>query len=149
MINPGAPHSSGDVYGNRQGCCPVVHTYAVQYNTTGISSGILVDTLKASTDNPVQVKVSLQIATTFNAGTAAVNNSVTAGTSTSANEWITTANCTATAAAYYPASNAVVKQRLTADTPIYVKFAQTGTAATTGTAILMVEEFQENPAAIA
>jgi hypothetical protein len=149
MYNQGAPHVTGDTYGQRQGCVAVEHSYIVDYNTTGIANGVLVDTIRASTDNPVQVNVSCQIVTAFNAGAGAANNSITAGTSTAANEWLTTANTTATAAGYYPVVTAAVRQRLTADTPIYVKFAQTSTPATAGRAVVFVREFQENTAAIA
>jgi Neuraminidase (sialidase) len=149
MPNSGAPRLTGDTYGTRQGAAPVIHSYPVDYNTTGVSSAILVDTIKASTDAPVQVEVTCQIVTTFNAGTLAAHNALTAGTSTTATEWLTTANTTATTAGYYPASNAVYKQRLTADTPIYVKYVQTSTAATTGKAVVLVKEFPENATAIA
>jgi hypothetical protein len=150
MNNTGGPHYTGDTYGTRMGAGPVTHTYPFTFSITGGTS-VLVDTIKAATDNPVQVKVSCQIVTVFNAGSLASNNVISVGTSSaSANEWLAAANTTATTAGYYPAANAVYKQRLTADTPIYIKSVYTGSPATptTGLAIVMVEEFQENTASI-
>jgi hypothetical protein len=40
------------------------------------------------------------------------------------------------------------KSRLTSDTTIWAKYTQTGTAATTGAAVIIVKEFQENTRAI-
>lgn len=132
---------TGSIYGNRQGCLPVWHTYPVAYNTTGISSAILVDTIKASTANPVIVNVQCSVNTAFNAGTT---NVLTVGTSTTANEWLAAGDITEGTPGFYPASNAVAKFRLTADTKIYVKYTQTGTAATTGAATVIVSTMAEN-----
>ena len=146
MNSPGSPHVTGDIYGQRQGSCAVRHTYPYSFNTTGIGSGVLVDTIRASTDNPVQVEVSQQVYTAFDATTS---NIVSVGTSTTANEWLATTLTGTTHLGYFPASNAVAKFRLTADTPIYVKYAQTGTAAAAGKAVVIINEYQENTAAIA
>lgn len=139
-------HSVGNTYGVRQGSLEIVHTYPVQYNTTGIASAVLVDTIKASVEYPVQVEVSAQVVTAFNAVTT---NVLTVGTTTAATQWLASGDIDETTLGYYPASNAVAKFRLTADTNIYVKYTQTGTAATTGSAIVIVKEFSENPVAIA
>lgn len=146
MNSPGSPHVTGDIYGQRQGSVAVRHSYPVNYNTTGIASAVLVDVVRAATDNPVQVEISQQVFTAFNASTS---NILSIGTSTNANEWLATTLTGTTHVGYFPASNAVTKFRLTADTNIYVKYAQTGTAATTGAAICFVNEYQENTAAIA
>lgn len=137
---------TGNTYGDlRQAGIVVAHTYPVNFNTTGVASAILVDTIRATTDKPVQVEVSAQVVTAFNAVTT---NVLTAGTSATATEWLGAADITEGTPGYYPASNAVNKFRLTADTPIYVKYTQTGTAATTGAAIILVKEFSENTKAI-
>lgn len=125
------PNQTGDTYGVRQGSDITVHTFPVAFNTTGIASGVFTGTIiKASADKPVQIEVSAQVVTAFN---AASTNVLTAGTSTTANEWLDSTNITEGTPGYYPASNAVKKFRLTAGTGIYVKYTQTGDVAATGT----------------
>jgi hypothetical protein len=129
----------------RQGSANVVHTYPVQFNTTGIASGIKVDTIRASAAKPVQIEVSAQVITAFNAVTT---NVLTAGTDTTATQWLGAADITEGTPGFYPASNAVKKFRLTADTDVYLKYTQTGTAATTGSAVIIIKEFSEDTASI-
>lgn len=136
---------TGNVYGERQASTEVVHTYVFNFNSTAIASGILVDTIRASADKPVQMEVSVQVVTAFNAGT---NNFIEIGTTATGTDILAHASITAGTPAYYPASNAVAKSRLTADTPIYVTYIQSSTAATTGKGVLIVKEFQENTRAI-
>jgi len=143
----GSTRLTGNTYGDlRPSGVEVCHTYPVNFNTVGIASAILVDTIHATADNPVHVEVSACVVTAFNAGTT---NVLTAGTSSTATEWLGSADITEGTPGYYPASNAVFKARLVADTAIYVKYAQTGTAATTGAATIIVKEFSENTKAIA
>lgn len=209
-------HLTGNVYGNRQGSAVVTHSYVVNYSDAGLSSGVLIDTLKASADRPVQVKVMAQIVTAFNAATT---NVLTVGTSTTATEWLPAASITEGTTGYYPSNTTKTyttlgnngagaitvtgaqigdvvtgvvgitagtlgdlsagfesvitvagqiqqssatdysakalqitlsrnagngRYRLTSDTPIYVKYTQSGTAANAGVAVITVEEFQEN-----
>jgi hypothetical protein len=141
-----ATNSTGSTYGQRQGSFEVIHTYPVAYNTTGISSAVLVDTIQASTSKPVIVNVQCSVNTAFNAGTT---NVLTVGTSTTANEWLAAGDINEAVAGFYPASNAVTKFRLTADTKIYVKYTQTGTAATTGAATVIISTITENTKTIA
>lgn len=140
-----ATNITGNIAGQRQGCVPVSHSYPFQFNTSGIASAIKVDTIFASAANPVQIEVSCQVITAFN---AASTNVVTAGTDTTATQWLGSGDVTEGTPGYYPASNAVFKGRLTANTDIYVKYTQSGTAATTGSAVLLVKEFSENTKAI-
>lgn len=129
----------------REGSAEIVHTYPVQFNTTGIASGVKVDTIKASATAPVQVEVSCQVITAFNAVTT---NVLTMGTDTTANQWLAAADITEGTPGFYPASNAAKKFRLTSDTDIYAKYTQTGTAATTGSAVFIVKEWVEDVTAI-
>jgi hypothetical protein len=129
----------------REGSASVVHTYPVQFNTTGIASGIKVDRILASTTNPVQIEVSAQVITAFNAVTT---NVLTVGTDTTATQWLGAGNITEGTPGFYPASNAVAKFRLTAETDVYIKYTQTGTAATTGSAIIIIKETFEDTASI-
>lgn len=137
---PTGLNSTGQTYGTRQGGVGVHHSYPVQFNTPGIGSAILVDVIKADPNNPVQVEVSAQVITAFNAATT---NVLTIGTTTAANEWLS-ASGNPLVVGYSPASNAVAKFRLIADTNVYVKFTQSGGAATTGAAVIFVKEFDEN-----
>lgn len=125
----------------REGSASIVHSYPVAFNTTGIASGVKVDTIKASTYAPVQIEVSAQVITAFN---AVSTNVLTVGYDTTANQWLASGDITEGTPGYYPANNAVTKFRLTADTDIYIKYTQTGTAATTGAAVIFVKEIQED-----
>lgn len=126
---------SFDIQGNtmsqaRKGSGEVCHTYDLNYNTTGAASGILLDTIDASATNPVQIEVSAQVVTAFNAAT---NNFIDIGTTGTGGEWVGHASITGGTPGYYPASNAVKKFRLTALTPFYASYTQTGSVAATGT----------------
>ena len=104
------------------------------------------DTIFATTANPVEVEVSCNVITLFN---AVSTNVLTVGTSTTATEWLAAGDITEGTPGYYPGSNAVKKFRLTATTPIYVKYTQSGTAATTGAATVIIKEFGSNTKTIA
>lgn len=124
----------------RQGNAVVSHTYPVNFNTTGIASAVKVDTINASEAVPVQIEVSCQVITAFNAVTT---NVLTMGTDTTATQWLAAGDITEGTPGFYPASNAVKKFRLTAATDIYAKYTQTGTAATTGAAVFIIKEWTE------
>ena len=141
-----ATNLTGNIYGNRQGSVDVTHTYPIAFNTTGIGSSILVDRIQASAQRPVQVEVSCNVTAIFNAGTT---NVLTVGTSTAATEWFGTGDIDETATGYYPASNAVKKFRLTSDTPVYIKYTQSGTPGSAGKAVVIIREYAENSAPIA
>lgn len=125
---------AGNVYpGLFQGSPKVAHTYQVNFGTNNIGAGVQVDTISASVDRPVQAEVSAQVVTAFNGST----NTLTVGTSSTATEWLGSSDITEGTPGYYPASNAVKKFRLTADTPIWVKYTQnsaTGTLTSDNTA---------------
>jgi len=141
-----ATNFTGNVYGQRQGCSIIAHTYPVNFNTAGIATAIKVDTIKASVTNPVYIESSSVVITAFNALTT---NVLTAGTtSANANEILAAGDITEGTPGFYPAANAVIKQRLIADTEIWVKYTQSGTAATTGAAVIIVKEYNENTKAI-
>lgn len=98
-----ATRLTGNNAGTRLGCVPVVHTFPVNYNDTGISSGVASGIIiKASADKPVIVEVQARVNTAFNATTT---NVLTVGTSTSANEWLTAAAVNETLAGLYPSNS--------------------------------------------
>lgn len=206
--------------GTPQGSFDVTHTFPVQFNTTGIASGVKVGTILASTTNPVEVEVFYQVVTAFDATTT---NVLTAGTSTTATEWIGAGGVNELVTGFYPASASskvytfagvaaagpitltgavkgdvvqsvsgittvgsaaasfestitVANQiqqssasdlslqtyivqlqsagtanrfRLTANTDVYAKYTQSGTAATTGSALLIVRCYSVNTIPIA
>ena len=222
-------NSTGNLAGIRQGSLDVTHTFLVNFNTAGISSGVKLGAITASAQNPVMVEVFLQVVTAFNATTT---NVLTAGTTTAATQWLTAANTNELETGFYPAPSSTrllsftgrnlagaitltgavkgeqvngvtgliggiggtiianngsaaslfetaitvadqIQQssatdltaktylaqltgagtanrfRLIADTNIYAKFTQSGTAATTGAAILIVREYSVNTMPIA
>ena len=142
-----ATNLTGNIYGNRQGSVDVTHTYPIAFNTTEIASAILVDRIQASSWQPVQIELTVNVTEAFNAGSS---NVISVGTSTTATEWINGATeISEGTPGYYPASNAVKKFRLTSDTPVYIKFVQTGTPATTGNAVVIIREYAENSKPIA
>ena len=113
---------------------PVEQTFSVAYNTTGIGSAIRVPGLhiEASTSQPVFLTVDANVTTTFNATTT---NVLTLGTTTTATEIVGASGINEASATYQPNVGSL---KLTADADIYVKFAQTGTAATQGAADLFI-----------
>lgn len=106
-------------------------TFAALYNTSGIGSAVLLCTIQASAAKPVLLEASAEVITAFNAGTT---NVLTLGTNTTATQILGAADITEGTPGFYPAGAGVGKVRLVANTDIYVKYAQTGTAASTGAA---------------
>ena len=118
-----------------------VHYYrkAVAYNTTGIATGIKFGTLPAGAEiisTVVKVKV------VFNAATT---NVLTVGTTALGVDIVGTAdvNESAVASTTVLTGNALT---LAADTDIFVAYTQTGTPATTGSAIIIVTYVLNNDA---
>lgn len=108
-------------------------TFAALFNTAGIAAGVKMMTIVASPTKPVLLEVFAEVITAFN---AVSTNVVTVGTDATANQLLAAADITEGTPGFYPASNATVKKRLIADTDIYLKYTQTGTAATTGEALV-------------
>lgn len=117
-------------------------TFAANFNTSGIASAVLLCTIQASVAKPVLLDAQVEIITAFNAVTT---NVLTLGTDTTANQILAAADITEGTPGFYPASAGVGKVRLTANTNIYVKYTQTGTAATTGAAKVYLKMTPLNP----
>lgn len=113
-----------------QGNVPALVTLDVNYNDTGIASAVKRLTLIASDDRPVLLEAFAEVLTAFNATTS---NVLTLGTTSTATELIDSSGITEGTAGFYPASNNVVKARLVANTPIYVKYAGSAAVAASGT----------------
>jgi hypothetical protein len=108
----------------------------VDYNDTGISSGIRVGTLPAGC---IIVGTDVLITTAFNAGTT---NVLTAGgNSSSFNDIVASGDVDETATGLTqnikPTGSSL--GRLAADRDVYVMYAQTGTAASAGSADVIVK----------
>lgn len=105
------------------------------FNTTGISSGVKIGTLPAGA---VITAVELLNTAAFNAGTT---NVIIVGTAADDDAYAAAADL-AEAAGFtrYSAKAAL----LSADTDIFVKYTQSGTAATTGAGVVMVEYVTDN-----
>lgn len=114
---------------------------SVNYNDTGIASGVKFGTLPAGA---VVTMTSVHVTTTFNAATT---NVLTVGTNgTTANDLIASGSVdetTAGATNVAPAASTAWGP-LSADTDVYVKYTQTGTAATQGVARIVVEYINYN-----
>lgn len=113
----------------------------VNYNDAGIASGVGKQWLPAGA---IITGTDVYIATAFNAGTT---NVLTVGTnSTSYNNMIAAADVDETAAALTqnvkPTGTALGP--LSADAQVFVKFAQTGTAASAGVAYIIVKYIVDN-----
>lgn len=111
-------------------------TFAALFNTANIANGVKVATIRASARHPVLLEVWAEVITAFNAATT---NVLTFGTdAASANQILAAADITEGTPGFYPANAAVKFLRITADTDLYVKYTQSGTAATTGNALIYV-----------
>lgn len=112
-------------------------TFAALFNTAGIATGVKVATIRADAKNPVLLEFSAEVITAFNAVTT---NVLTAGSdAASANQFLAAGDITEGTPGFYPAANATKKVRIVADTDIWIKYTQSGTAATTGNALLYVK----------
>ncbi len=111
-------------------------TFNVAFNTSGIAAGVKVATIRADAKNPVLLEFFSEVITAFNALTT---NEVTVGSNAAAaNQFLAAGDITEGTPGFYPAADANKKVRIVVDTPIYLKYAQTGTAATTGLALVYI-----------
>lgn len=109
--------------------------FDVDFNDTDIASGVKKATIRASATAPVLLEFSAEVITAFN---AASTNVLTVGSDTTANQFLGSGDITEGTPGFYPASNAKKSYRITADTDIYIKYTQSGTAATTGRALIYI-----------
>lgn len=128
----------GNSFGPREASVEIVHTYPISFDTPGIGEGvgILVDVIHASTDNPVEIEVSVNVVTEFN---GSGDNLFTVTGFLIIDQIASTI-----AAGYYPASNAVDKFRITSDTSVTVGYTDSASDATTGFAVVMIKEIVQN-----
>ncbi len=134
----------GASLGAREGCVEIVHTYPFSFNTPGIltvEEGIEIDQIQASTDQPVELELSIQILTGFDDSTA---NDVQVGTTGVGSELLGISDPDTTIAGYYPAANAVAKARITSNTTIYLSYGPGAGDQTQGSGVLIVKEFFQN-----
>lgn len=115
--------------------------FAVTYSDAGIATGVSKQTLPAGA---LILGTAVYIGTTFNAQTT---NVLTVGTNgTTANNVVASGDVDETTSAITqnikPTSAAL--GALAADVPLYVKYTQTGTAATQGSAIVVVTYVPNN-----
>lgn len=106
------------------------------YNTTGLASGILIGTVPAGAKI---VSVQIFIDTAFNAATTNVLQGGTTGTGTNLFTTTDAAAGTAGPKVGARAANQGAGLIFAADTDLFVSYTQTGTAATTGAATVLVE----------
>lgn len=108
----------------------------IAFNTANVASGVLIGTVPAGSR---LMHVRIWVDTAFNAGTTNVLQGGTTGTGT--NLFTSTDAAPATVGVKTPAAAAGQSTGLviTQDQDLYVSFTQTGTAATTGAATVIVE----------
>lgn len=116
----------------------VMHTMAfdVNYNDPGIASGV--NTGKVLPAGAVISGVDVYVNTVFNAQTT---NVLTVGTNgTTANDLVGSSDVNeASAQMFANITTGGALGKLSADKPVYVKYTQTGTAATTGAATVVIK----------
>lgn len=115
--------------------------FTVNYNDTGISSGVVKGTIPADAQI---VGILANIQTVFNAATT---NVLTLGTTSAATQYVAAGDLDETAAAttqIAPSAAWGSVSRPSVDTDVYVKYAQTGTAATTGKATFVISFVPHN-----
>lgn len=112
---------------------PVLHFIAktVNYSDAGVAAGLQIGTLPAGA---VPITTTVDINTAFNAATT---NTVSVGTTATGTDYVsaTAAGSAATSATAVPIAK---RTALLVDTPIYVSYASTGTAASAGVATVHV-----------
>jgi hypothetical protein len=112
-----------------------VITRTINFGDTGIASGVVIGTL------PIGAVIQnwrATVETLFNAGST---NPISIGTTATGVEIAATASITSGTAGVYTGSPATTTgwSKTTANTPIYTSYIQTGTAASTGKAHLVIE----------
>lgn len=100
----------------------------------GLAAGTL--PIGAAEKGAIPIRAGVSVTEAFNAATT---NVLTLGSTADDDGLITDANAAAGTAGLKVGTGALLGKRLAADTVFYAKFAQTGTAATAGKAILWVE----------
>lgn len=106
------------------------------FNTNGVAGGVLIGTLPAGSKI---TDVHIYVDTVFNAATT---NVLQGGTTATGTNLFTSTDAAAGTAGYKTAANAANQGRglvFAADTDLFVSYTQTGTAATTGAATIVVE----------
>ncbi len=108
--------------------------FALTYADAGIASGVAKQTLPAGA---VIVRSWARLSAAFNAQTT---NVVTVGVNgTTANDIIASGDINEASAQIFSNISPTVSMPLAADSVIWAKYTQTGTAATTGAAIIVIE----------
>jgi len=133
----GEIHSQGKIYPTRLGQENVLHSVPVNFNDTGVASGILCLTVDAL-EKPTVVEVQVIVTTAFNAGTT---NVLLVGTTAGGNDILAASDITEATPGFYPSNGGAKQILVTVDTPIYVTYTYTGTAPTTGQAFIVINVF--------
>lgn len=125
------------------GKVPALLTFPVNFNDAGIAAAIKLFTMRATLLHPVLLEIWAEVVTAFN---AASTNVLTLGSDqASANQYLASADITEGTPGFYPASNAKKMVTLRADGDVWMKYVQTGTAATTGAAVFYIRVTPLNP----
>ncbi len=116
---------------------PVVQSIAIQlaFNTSGATAGVKIGTIPA---NAVILRWTARVLTAFNAGTT---NPITIGITATGAEVAASASITSATPGNYTGAPAAAGgwAKFSADQAIYTAYIPTGTAASTGAAVITVE----------
>lgn len=105
----------------------------ITWDASGVATGVPIGALEAGA---IPLRASVYVSTAFNAGTT---NVLVLGTAADDDGFITSANAAADATGLKAGTGALLGAPLAANTVVYAKFTQTGTAASAGKAVLVVE----------
>jgi hypothetical protein len=113
----------------------VIGPFVVDFSTAGIAAGVQIGVIPSGS---VVARTWVQVTTVFNAATT---NVLTVGNAAVIDALMPAATAVAGTAGNKVTSgpNSTLTTPTTGDTPVFVRYTQSGTAATTGRAVVMVE----------
>lgn len=133
----GEIHSQGKIYPTRLGQENVLHSVPVNFNDTGIGTGVLMLTVEAQ-EKPTLLEVQALVTTPFNAG---ITNVLVVGTTPGGTDILGGTDITEGTAGFYPGNGTARQAYVTTDTPVYVTYTYTGTAPTAGQAYILLNVY--------
>ncbi len=116
------------------GNVPALDNFDINWNDTGIASGVKQRTYTASAARPALLEIFAEVITAFNAGSG---NVLTLGTDSTATQIFGSSDITEGTPGFYPAANAIFKVRIVADYAVWAKYAGGAGVAQQTTAVVV------------
>lgn len=132
-------HSSAGIVGTRQGSIPVIHSFIVTGNSALARK---LCTIKASEKQPTCYRVTAQVLTPYNDGTATSMN--VGRTGVAYNDILSAVDVQAAAQTTYAGSAANAFEYTEANVDVYVKLSPTDEDATVGRVLINIETWGVN-----